>query len=66
MIPVNVVPTVSDFVQQRLNKMRELLCNPLLDSMKMYVSSQSVLAAIEADERRFEPKFSTQIARTKL
>lgn len=49
-----------------LARLSALLCNPLLDSMKMYVSTQSVLDGIEAHERRFEPSLSVRVARTKL
>jgi len=46
--------------------MVELWCNPLLDSLKLHVSQQSIMDAMTAHERRFEPSLSVQVARTKL
>jgi len=61
--PSSVSPS---FRHPLLERMSTLRCNPLLDSLKLYVSSESVMNAMTAHERRFEPSLSVQVARTKL
>lgn len=49
-----------------LAKMAELRCNPLLDDMKMYVSVQSIVDGIHAQDRWFDSSFAVRVARTTL
>jgi ubiquinone biosynthesis protein UbiJ len=49
-----------------LERMAALRCNPLLDSLKLYVSTESINNALTLHERRFDTSLSVRIARVKL
>ena len=51
-----------------LVRMSALYCNPLLNGgfRELYVSSDSVFAALSQHERRFESSLSARVAHTKI
>lgn len=49
-----------------LERMAAIRCNPLLDSLNLYVSTDSIAAALMRHDRRFDASLKSRIARTKL
>lgn len=63
-----VVPPPADSRPRHplLERMVAIRCNPLLDSLNLYVSPDSIVTALSRHERRFDTSLKTRIARTKL